>query len=124
MQQLDPPQRALSLPGAEPAERPLGQHPQGPRNSPPPRRRPVPDLGDPGTRRPGLPGVLAALTVPLGAAAQMVLLPYGSSLTTTRSETLATALVWTGAFLVTAWILHRHLRERRAAVRTIGTDGG
>ncbi|MFF3949984.1 hypothetical protein ACFYYN_34975 [Streptomyces sp. NPDC001902] len=68
-------------------------------------------------RRPGLTGLLAALTVPVGAAVQMVVLPPRPHMTVTPAIAVAEALVWTAAAAGAAWAVHRFLAERRA-VRT------
>lgn len=65
-------------------------------------------------RRPGLTGLLAALTVPVGAAVQMAVLPPRPHLTVTPAIAVAEALVWTASAAGAAWALHRFLRERRA----------
>ncbi|WP_431961370.1 hypothetical protein [Actinacidiphila sp. bgisy160] len=64
-------------------------------------------------RRPGLPGLLAALTVPVGAAVQMAVLPPRPHLTVTPAIAVAEALVWTASAAGAAWALHRFLAERR-----------
>ncbi|MFF3733969.1 hypothetical protein ACFYXM_27600 [Streptomyces sp. NPDC002476] len=66
-------------------------------------------------RRPGLIGLLAALTVPVGAAVQMVVLPPGPHLTSTPATLLAEVVVWTGAALGAGWAVHRFRTTRRAA---------
>lgn len=65
-------------------------------------------------RRPGVTGLLAALTVPVGAAVQMLVLPPRPHLTMTPPVILAEAIVWTGAALGAGWALHRFLTTRRA----------
>ncbi|MDX2706537.1 hypothetical protein PV350_27335 [Streptomyces sp. PA03-6a] len=65
-------------------------------------------------RRPGLTGLLAALTVPVGAAVQMVVLPPRPHVTVTPAIAVAEALVWTAAAAGAAWAVHRFLAERRA----------
>ncbi|MFE1406043.1 hypothetical protein ACFW5D_20730 [Streptomyces sp. NPDC058770] len=67
-------------------------------------------------RRPGLIGLLAALTVPVGAAVQMVVLPPRPHLTLTPLIVLAEVVVWTGAVLGAGWAVHRFRATRRAAV--------
>ncbi|MGW1352443.1 hypothetical protein ACWCQE_24695 [Streptomyces sp. NPDC002409] len=64
-------------------------------------------------RRPGRVGLLAALTVPLGAAAQMVVMPPRPHLTLTPSIVLAEAVVWTGAVLGVVLAVRRFRGERR-----------
>ncbi|SFN95928.1 hypothetical protein SAMN04487980_104035 [Streptomyces sp. cf124] len=65
-------------------------------------------------RRPGLIGLLAALTVPMGAAVQMVVLPPRPHLTLTPSIILAEVIVWTAAVLGAGWAIYRFWAERRA----------
>ncbi|MFI6035957.1 hypothetical protein ACIBBD_17650 [Streptomyces sp. NPDC051315] len=65
--------------------------------------------------RPGLTGLLAALTVPLGAAVQMVVMPPRPHLTLTPAIVLAEAIVWTAAVASAGWAVHRFLVERRSA---------
>ncbi|MET9878745.1 hypothetical protein ABZZ36_29535 [Actinacidiphila glaucinigra] len=62
-------------------------------------------------RRPGLLGLLAALTVPVGGAVRMVVLPPRPHVTVTPAIAVAAALVRTAA---AAWALHRFLAGRRA----------
>ncbi|MEU1459040.1 DUF6518 family protein [Streptomyces avermitilis] len=64
-------------------------------------------------RQPGMTGLIAALIVPIGAAAQMVVLPPGEYFTTSLPETVAEAIVWTGAVFGAVWALYRFWRERR-----------
>ncbi|MFJ2897447.1 hypothetical protein ACIO87_21485 [Streptomyces sp. NPDC087218] len=64
-------------------------------------------------RRPGPVGLCAALTVPLGAAAQMVVMPPRPHLTPTPSIVLAEAVVWTGAVLGVVLAVRRFRAERR-----------
>ncbi|WP_331736395.1 DUF6518 family protein (plasmid) [Streptomyces canus] len=64
-------------------------------------------------RQPGITGLIAALIVPTGAAAQMVVLPPGEYLTTSLPETVTEAIVWTGAVFGAVWALYRFWRERR-----------
>ncbi|MFF3396469.1 hypothetical protein ACFYW1_36855 [Streptomyces sp. NPDC002669] len=64
-------------------------------------------------RRPGPVGLCAALTVPLGAAAQMVVMPPRPHLTLTPSIVLAEAVVWTGAVLGVVLAVRRFRAERR-----------
>ncbi|MPY51722.1 hypothetical protein [Streptomyces acidicola] len=68
-----------------------------------------------GIRLPGLIGLLAALTVPVGAAAQMVVLPPRPHLTLTPATILAEFIVWTAAALGAGWAVHRFWAARRAA---------
>ncbi|MFI8185661.1 hypothetical protein OG539_03665 [Actinacidiphila glaucinigra] len=65
-------------------------------------------------RRPGPTGLLAALTVPVGAAVQMAVLPPRPHLTITPAIAVAEAVVWTASAAGAAWALHRFLAERRA----------
>ncbi|MER5359544.1 hypothetical protein [Streptomyces sp. NPDC002785] len=67
-------------------------------------------------RQPGLIGLLAALTVPVGAAVQMVVLPPRPHLTLTPAIILAEVIVWTAAVLAAGWAVHRFWAARRAAV--------
>lgn len=64
-------------------------------------------------RRPGVPGLLAALTVPAGAAAQMILLPPRPHLTVTPPIIVAESLVWAAAVLGAGWAAHRFRAGRR-----------
>ncbi|MFB6784974.1 hypothetical protein ACFCX0_49150 [Streptomyces sp. NPDC056352] len=66
-------------------------------------------------RRPGLIGLLAALTVPVGAAAQMVVLPPRPHLTLTPAIILAEVIVWTAAVLGASWAVYRFWAARRSA---------
>ncbi|MET9505599.1 hypothetical protein ABZY42_28400 [Streptomyces sp. NPDC006622] len=70
--------------------------------------------------RPGLPGLLAALTVPLGAAAQMLVMPPRPHATVTPSVLLAEVVVWTAAVLGAGWAIHRFRVTRRVA----GSESG
>ncbi|MFI1279252.1 MULTISPECIES: hypothetical protein [unclassified Streptomyces] len=65
-------------------------------------------------RRPGTAGLLAALTVPVGAAAQMLLMPPRPHMTLTPGIILAEVIVWTGAALGAGWAVYRFRAERRA----------
>jgi hypothetical protein len=65
-------------------------------------------------RRPGLIGLLAALTVPVGAAVQMVVLPPRPHLTLTPAIVLAEVIVWTASVLGAGWAVYRFRAERRA----------
>jgi hypothetical protein len=65
-------------------------------------------------RRPGLIGLLAASTVPVGAAVQMVLLPPRPHLTLTPAIVLTEVIVWTAAVLGVGWAVYRFRAERRA----------
>ncbi|SNS92435.1 hypothetical protein [Actinacidiphila glaucinigra] len=65
-------------------------------------------------RRPGLLGLLAALTVPVGAAVQMVVLPPRPHVTVAPAIAVAEAVVRTASAAGAAWALHRFLAERRA----------
>ncbi|MEU7899860.1 hypothetical protein AB0B45_44320 [Nonomuraea sp. NPDC049152] len=64
-------------------------------------------------RRPGVIGLLAGLSVPVGAAAQMVVLPPGPSLAVTSATVWAQALVWAGALLGAALVIARFVTRRR-----------
>ncbi|MDK0524651.1 DUF6518 family protein [Streptomyces sp. ML-6] len=64
-------------------------------------------------RRPGRVGLFAALTVPVGAAVQMVVMPPRPHLTLTPSIVLAEAVVWTGAVLGVVLAVRRFRAERR-----------
>jgi hypothetical protein len=64
-------------------------------------------------RRPGLLGLLAALTVPLGAAAQMILMPPRPHATMTPSIVLAEVIVWTASVLGVGWAFYRFWATRR-----------
>ncbi|MFD4659850.1 hypothetical protein ACFWP2_29955 [Kitasatospora sp. NPDC058444] len=74
-------------------------------------------LGAVGTaiRRPGTVGLLAALTVPVGAGAQMVLLPPRPHLTPTPATLLAETIVWTVAALGAGCAVRRFRAAGRAA---------
>ncbi|MFI6060966.1 hypothetical protein [Streptomyces sp. NPDC051286] len=65
-------------------------------------------------RRPGLTGLLAALTVPVGAAVQMVVLPPGPHLTVTSAMVLAEVIVWTASALGAGWAVRRFWATKRA----------
>ncbi|MER5851737.1 hypothetical protein ABT126_33135 [Streptomyces sp. NPDC002012] len=67
-------------------------------------------------RRPGLIGLLAALTVPVGAAVQMVVLPPRPHLTLTPAIVLAEVIVWTAAVFSAGWVVYRFWAARRTAV--------
>ncbi|MFD5749712.1 hypothetical protein [Streptomyces sp. NPDC127033] len=67
-------------------------------------------------RQPGLVGLLAALTVPMGAAVQMVVMPPRPHLTLTPAIILAEVIVWTAAVLGAGWAVYRFWTERRAAL--------
>ncbi|GAA3368603.1 hypothetical protein GCM10020367_07640 [Streptomyces sannanensis] len=68
-----------------------------------------------GIRRPGLTGLIAALTVPVGAAVQMVVLPPRSTLTMPSATVLVEVIVWTAAALGAGWGVYRFWAEKRAA---------
>ncbi|PLW71470.1 hypothetical protein GQS52_18920 [Streptomyces sp. SCUT-3] len=57
--------------------------------------------------RPGVIGLLAGLTVPVGAAVQMIILPPGSRITSISESDLAVAIVWTAAVAGAIWAVHR-----------------
>ncbi|GAA3481670.1 hypothetical protein [Streptomyces yanii] len=65
-------------------------------------------------RQPGLPGLIAALIVPVGAAVQMVVMRPGEGLVDALPATVAAGIVWTGAVLAAAWALRRFCCQRRA----------
>ncbi|MFB7918833.1 hypothetical protein [Streptomyces sp. NPDC056061] len=65
-------------------------------------------------RRPGAIGLLAALTVPVGAAAQMIVLPPRPGIGFAREGALATAAVWAVVVIGAGWALHRFVTARRA----------
>jgi hypothetical protein len=65
-------------------------------------------------RRPGLIGLLAALTVPVGAAVQMAVLPPRPDLTLTPAIVLAEVIVWTAAVFGAGWAVYRFWAARRA----------
>jgi hypothetical protein len=67
-------------------------------------------------RRPGLIGLLAALTVPVGAAVQMVVLPPRPHLTLTPAIVLAEVVVWTAAGFGAGLAVYRFWAERRAGL--------
>ncbi|MEU0990290.1 hypothetical protein [Streptomyces sp. NPDC005953] len=67
-------------------------------------------------RQPGLVGLLAALTVPVGAAVQMVVMPPRPHLTLTPAIILAEVIVWTAAVLGAGWAVYRFWVERRAVL--------
>ncbi|MFE5092307.1 hypothetical protein ACFRCI_18435 [Streptomyces sp. NPDC056638] len=65
-------------------------------------------------RRPGLIGLLAALTVPVGAAVQMVVMPPRPHLTLTPAIVVAEVIVWMAAALGVGWAVYRFRAQRRA----------
>ncbi|WP_051825537.1 hypothetical protein [Kitasatospora aureofaciens] len=67
------------------------------------------------SRRPGAAGLLAALTVPVGAAAQMVLLPPRPHPTPTLVTVLSEIIVWTAAVLGAGCAVQRFRVTRRAS---------
>ncbi|MFH9195737.1 hypothetical protein [Streptomyces globisporus] len=67
-------------------------------------------------RQPGLVGLLAALTVPVGAAVQMVVMPPRPHLTLSPAIILAEVIVWAAAVLGAGWAVYRSWAERRAAL--------
>ncbi|MEV1242683.1 hypothetical protein [Nonomuraea sp. NPDC049750] len=68
-------------------------------------------------KRPGVMGLLARLTVPVGAAVQMVVLPPGRN---EVIEAIGKTIVWTEAAAIIGFILvHFFLVERRR--RTVTT---
>ncbi|MFF8913539.1 hypothetical protein ACF08M_09500 [Streptomyces sp. NPDC015032] len=77
-----------------------------------------PVLGVVGTAigRPGLIGLLAASTVPVGAAVQMAVLPSRPHLASTPASVVAEVIVWTAAALGIGWAVHRFWTVRRAAM--------
>ncbi|MFF8692866.1 hypothetical protein ACF08W_11725 [Streptomyces sp. NPDC015144] len=66
-------------------------------------------------RRPGVVGLLAALTVPVGAAAQMVVMPPRPHLVMTPGIILAEVIVWTAAVSGAVWAVRRFRVARRTA---------
>lgn len=65
----------------------------------------------------GISGLLAGLTVPIGAATQMVVLPHASSLApTTRADTLSELIVWVGAALGAGLATAHWVAGRRSAL--------
>lgn len=74
-----------------------------------------PPLGAVGAcaRRPGLLGLLAALTVPVGAAVQMVVLPQGLSSVQVATEAVwARWIVWLISALASVWIILGYRRAK------------
>ncbi|MEU6341616.1 hypothetical protein ABZ883_11795 [Streptomyces sp. NPDC046977] len=70
------------------------------------------------TRRRGVAGLVASLTVPVGAALQMVVLPPGPALLPlSPPAVLARTVVWVAAALGAAWALHRYWTEQRSGRR-------
>ncbi|MER5989284.1 hypothetical protein [Streptomyces sp. NPDC001787] len=67
-------------------------------------------------RRPGVVGLLAALTVPVGAVVQMVVLPPRPHLTATPAVVLAEVIVWTDAVAGAGWAVHRFWAGRRVVL--------
>ncbi|WP_327411642.1 hypothetical protein [Streptomyces sp. NBC_01233] len=63
-------------------------------------------------RRPGPVGLLAALTVPVGAALQMILMPPRPHMTMTPAIILAEVTVWTAAAVGAGWAVHRFRTAR------------
>ncbi|MFJ7200210.1 MULTISPECIES: hypothetical protein [unclassified Streptomyces] len=57
--------------------------------------------------RPGVTGLLAGLTVPLGGAAQMIALPPRPGLTFTQETVLAEVLIWAALAVCAGWAVHR-----------------
>ncbi|MEV8456682.1 hypothetical protein AB0467_29270 [Streptomyces sp. NPDC052095] len=66
-------------------------------------------------RRPGVAGLLAALTVPVGAAVQMVVMPPRPHLGMTPGIILAEVIVWTAAVAGAVWAVRRFRVGRRTA---------
>ncbi|RFU86899.1 hypothetical protein DY218_09655 [Streptomyces triticagri] len=58
-------------------------------------------------RRPGVVGLVAALTVPVGAAVQMLLLPPRPYPRVTATVVVAEVAVWAGCALGAGWAVHR-----------------
>jgi hypothetical protein len=67
-------------------------------------------------RHPGAIGLLAALTVPVGAAVQMIALPSRPHITATPAVVLAEVIVWTGAAIGAGWAVYRFRTTRRVAL--------
>ncbi|MFE2932569.1 hypothetical protein [Streptomyces sp. NPDC059278] len=65
-------------------------------------------------RRSGTVGLLAALVVPAGAAAQMLVMPPRPHLTVTPSILVAEVIVWTAAALGAGWAVRRFWTRRNA----------
>lgn len=84
-------------------------------------------LGVVGTaiERPGVTGLLAGLTVPVGGAAQMIMLPPRPGLAFARETVLAEALIWTALVIGAGWAVHRFraVRSTRADGRPVGRTG-
>ncbi|MEU9318382.1 hypothetical protein [Streptomyces sp. NPDC048295] len=57
--------------------------------------------------RPGVTGLLAGLTVPVGGAAQMMALPPRPGLTFTQETVLAEVLIWTALAVCAGWAVCR-----------------
>ncbi|MFI7046347.1 hypothetical protein [Streptosporangium sandarakinum] len=70
-------------------------------------------------RRPGAVGLLARLTVPVGAAVQMVVLPPGRN---ERIEAMGQAIVWTAAAAAVGFVVVRFLGARRHRPATVGVE--
>lgn len=65
--------------------------------------------------RSGAVGLLAALVVPVGATAQMIVMPPRPHLTVTPSILVAEVIVWTAAALGAGWAVRRFWTQRNAA---------
>ncbi|WPW27146.1 hypothetical protein P6B95_06870 [Streptomyces atratus] len=68
--------------------------------------------------RPGVTGLLAGLTVPVGGAAQMIALPPRPGLAFTREAVLAEAVIWTALGIGASWAVYHFWAAKRA--RTVG----
>lgn len=66
-------------------------------------------------RQPGVIGLLAALTVPVGAAVQVVVAPSRPHLTATPAIVVAEVVVWAVVVLGACWAVLRFRAVRRAA---------
>ncbi|MEU9851232.1 hypothetical protein [Streptomyces sp. NPDC047985] len=69
--------------------------------------------------RPGVTGLLAGLTVPVGGAAQMIVLPPRPDLAFAREVVLAEAVIWTTLAIGAGWAVYRFWAGKRAR-----TDSG
>ncbi|WP_199444533.1 hypothetical protein [Umezawaea beigongshangensis] len=71
------------------------------------------------SRPPGLVGLFAAVTVPVGAAVQMIVQPSRPRLTQPTAGALAEVIVWAGVVLGVCWAVHRFWAARRAVVSNL-----
>ncbi|MGW1408403.1 hypothetical protein [Streptomyces sp. NPDC002403] len=72
--------------------------------------------------RPGVTGLLAGLTVPVGGAAQMIALPPRPGPTFTQETALAEVLIWTALAVGAGWAVHRFWVTMPA--KHVPSDGG